>query len=211
VFPAWTRGSIASEPDLPVDGLPLMLIDARTRHGQSGSPVILHSGRTETTVFTNGSLIADGQEHAEWLGVYSDRTDSESDLAGSGTLTQRATSRDTASVPTRLGERRLNGEDIATTGPESSQAAETSRPPDLRHDRRLPAPLPANGVGAGVASAINRPHWEPGANPAAPVRGSASPAARPVRPARCEGPPTSLRLVALTPGVPACLGARRDR
>lgn len=80
MFPVWTRGSIATEPNLPVDGLPLMLIDARTRHGQSGSPVILHSGRTETTVFTNGSLIADGQEHAEWLGVYSGRTDNESDL-----------------------------------------------------------------------------------------------------------------------------------
>lgn len=79
-FPVWTRGSIASEPDIPIDSLPMLLIDARTRQGQSGSPVIIHSSVNEATVFLDGSMATDGQEYGEWLGVYSGRTDRESDL-----------------------------------------------------------------------------------------------------------------------------------
>lgn len=39
-FPIWKRGSIASEPDVDLDGLPKLLIDSMTRKGMSGSPVI---------------------------------------------------------------------------------------------------------------------------------------------------------------------------
>lgn len=41
-MPVWATGHLASEPDIDVDGLPLMLIDCRTRRGNSGSPVMLH-------------------------------------------------------------------------------------------------------------------------------------------------------------------------
>ncbi len=39
-FPIWKRGSIASEPDIDIDGAPKLLIDSATREGMSGSPVI---------------------------------------------------------------------------------------------------------------------------------------------------------------------------
>lgn len=39
-FPLWKRASVASEPDIDVDGLPKALIDTATRIGMSGSPVI---------------------------------------------------------------------------------------------------------------------------------------------------------------------------
>ena len=38
-FPIWSKGFIASEPDLDIAGLPVFLIDCRSRPGQSGSPV----------------------------------------------------------------------------------------------------------------------------------------------------------------------------
>ena len=39
-MPIWKRGSIASEPEIDLDGLPKLLIDSMTREGMSGSPVI---------------------------------------------------------------------------------------------------------------------------------------------------------------------------
>ena len=38
--PIWRRGTIASEPILPIDGKPMFLIDASTSPGFSGSPVM---------------------------------------------------------------------------------------------------------------------------------------------------------------------------
>lgn len=78
-FGIWTRGFIGSEPDVDYNDLPLMLIDARTREGQSGSPVIL---------YVNGgmSAMADGSSAAfsgpvmNLLGVYSGRVNAESDI-----------------------------------------------------------------------------------------------------------------------------------
>ena len=66
----WSRGYIASEPDLSYDELPCFLIDSRSRTGQSGSPV-LRVARTEV----------DGNEMStEVVGVYSGRTGAETDL-----------------------------------------------------------------------------------------------------------------------------------
>jgi hypothetical protein len=39
-LPIWKRASIASEPDLDYENLPRLLVDAYTRQGMSGSPVI---------------------------------------------------------------------------------------------------------------------------------------------------------------------------
>ncbi len=39
-FPIWKRASIASEPDIDLDGLPKLVVDTATRKGMSGSPVI---------------------------------------------------------------------------------------------------------------------------------------------------------------------------
>lgn len=84
LLPLWMRGTIASEPSMGhnVGGetLPLMVIDARTRSGSSGSVVIRHR--------PDGTLIKKADEtygvtvgsHSEILGVYSGRTHSDSDL-----------------------------------------------------------------------------------------------------------------------------------
>lgn len=40
-LPIWKRASIASEPDVNIDGLPKFLIDTATRSGLSGSPVVM--------------------------------------------------------------------------------------------------------------------------------------------------------------------------
>ncbi|MDX4028569.1 hypothetical protein ACNSOO_06030 [Aliarcobacter lanthieri] len=78
-FPIWLSGYIASEPNIDFDGLPLFLIDCRTRTGQSGSPVI--------AMFKKGDIVEyKGKEYkskiqqTSLLGIYSGRINSESDL-----------------------------------------------------------------------------------------------------------------------------------
>ena len=46
----WMRGSITWPPQLNWRGLPCMLLDCRTRKGQSGSPVIFWADATKTFV-----------------------------------------------------------------------------------------------------------------------------------------------------------------
>ncbi len=53
-FAIWTRGFLASEPEIDFDDLPSFLVDARTRPGQSGSPVIAYSSG-------GGTAMADGK------------------------------------------------------------------------------------------------------------------------------------------------------
>ena len=40
-LPIWKRASVATEPEIDIDGLPKLLIDTATRSGLSGSPVIM--------------------------------------------------------------------------------------------------------------------------------------------------------------------------
>jgi len=72
-FPIWKRGTIASEPDIDLDGLPKAFIDTATREGMSGSPVYVQqsglwypAGETElgSVVIGTGRM---------FLGVYSGR------------------------------------------------------------------------------------------------------------------------------------------
>jgi len=72
-FPIWKRGSIASEPDIDLDGLPKILVDTASRSGMSGAPVIyrrrgihnLNDGRlTDESVFG---------EIQGFIGIYSGR------------------------------------------------------------------------------------------------------------------------------------------
>lgn len=74
----WTRGSIASEPLVAVGGLPVTLVDARTRQGQSGSPVFLTAAGT--VHWEDGSLQVSATEVRQLMGVYAGRTHAESDL-----------------------------------------------------------------------------------------------------------------------------------
>ena len=94
----WTRASIASEFDFDYEGLPAYLVDARTRSGQSGSPVIFfrtgaYFEKYGAIVMPNmqtprppGTPIDDDQPRPrsgfteEFLGVYSGRVNVDSDL-----------------------------------------------------------------------------------------------------------------------------------
>lgn len=78
-FAIWSKGSIASEPDVDVSGLPIFLIDCRSRPGQSGSPVYAH--------FRSGEIVTHkGQRYAAkvpityFVGAYSGRLRGDSDL-----------------------------------------------------------------------------------------------------------------------------------
>jgi hypothetical protein len=72
VMPVWKRGSIASEPLFDVmDQAPAFLVDAATRDGMSGSPV-LYFGDEITDAL--GRLAAGNRQGEPWLvGVYAGR------------------------------------------------------------------------------------------------------------------------------------------
>lgn len=70
-LPIWKTGHIASDPDLDYGGNPAFLIDATTRGGMSGSPVVLRSNGGHPT--RSGSMIFNGQMTTLFLGIYSGR------------------------------------------------------------------------------------------------------------------------------------------
>ena len=69
-FPVWKRGSVASEPDIDVDNLPMFYVDTATARGMSGSPVIRRdtSGEMEDGTFALGAGMM-----SRFVGVYSGR------------------------------------------------------------------------------------------------------------------------------------------
>jgi hypothetical protein len=74
----WVQGTVATEPDMDYDDLPLLLVDGRTREGQSGSPVILY--RTDGYMTEGGTMINNWVPAIRLIGVYSGRINRESDL-----------------------------------------------------------------------------------------------------------------------------------
>lgn len=72
-FPIWKRGSIASEPDVDIDGLPKFFIDTATREGMSGSPV--YAQESGLWAPEGGKLPGDGVfgKGERFVGVYSGR------------------------------------------------------------------------------------------------------------------------------------------
>jgi hypothetical protein len=75
----WATGFLASEPDVDFTGLPLLLVDCRTRQGQSGSAVIAFRSSGAVAMEDGSTAFMDGPV---WrlLGVYSGRVNVESDL-----------------------------------------------------------------------------------------------------------------------------------
>jgi len=69
-FPIWKTGHIASEPLLNFNGNPIFLIDATTRGGMSGSPVVF---RLLSGYKTKSGVRAGGRFHYQTLllGIYS--------------------------------------------------------------------------------------------------------------------------------------------
>lgn len=78
-FPLWNTGYIASEPEIDINGKPLMYIDSRTRKGQSGSPVVKLYNPGETVYIDDKSYMAKSPQ-VYLLGIYSGRINAESDI-----------------------------------------------------------------------------------------------------------------------------------
>lgn len=75
----WATGFLASEPDVDFDGLPIQLVDCRTRPGQSGSPVLAY--RSGGAVARADGSVDLGRGPVQiFIGIYSGRIHSESDL-----------------------------------------------------------------------------------------------------------------------------------
>lgn len=75
-FPIWKTGHIASDIDLDYDTLPVFLIDATTKSGMSGSPVIAR----RTGMVKTSKSINMGGEATRFLGVYSGRIHNQADV-----------------------------------------------------------------------------------------------------------------------------------
>ncbi|RTL67521.1 MAG: serine protease [Hyphomicrobiales bacterium] len=75
----WATGFVASEPVVDFNNLPLMLIDCRSRPGQSGSAVIAYRGGG-TVALEDGSTAIYGGPVFRFLGIYSGRINAQSDL-----------------------------------------------------------------------------------------------------------------------------------
>lgn len=75
----WATGFVASEPNVDFSGLPVFLIDCRSRPGQSGSAVVVHRGGGMVAM-EDGSAAAFVGPVTRFVGVYSGRMHSESDL-----------------------------------------------------------------------------------------------------------------------------------
>lgn len=77
-FPIWKGGYIATDPDIDFKDLPLILIDATTREGMSGSPVFVSA---MSYMSKNGQPFRNGSILHIFLGIYSGR---ENDIAELG-------------------------------------------------------------------------------------------------------------------------------
>lgn len=84
-LPIWRRGSLASEPGIPIDGKPVFLIDASTSRGMSGSPFI-QRWFGPAPMRDNGELIikADAAVTSRLIGVYGGRAHSYQDVGPIG-------------------------------------------------------------------------------------------------------------------------------
>ena len=78
-YAIWAAGFVASEPSIDYMDLPVLLIDCRTRPGQSGAPVILQRN-SGMVLLENGGMVSDGRPRSRLLGVYSGRINAESDI-----------------------------------------------------------------------------------------------------------------------------------
>lgn len=77
-FPVWKRASLATEPDIDIEGLPKFMVDTATRPGMSGSPVIRRpSGQYQTE---EGSTIIPAGQVTRFVGIYSGRIGAEDEL-----------------------------------------------------------------------------------------------------------------------------------
>lgn len=75
-LPIWKTGHIASDLDIDRHGKPVFLIDATTKSGMSGAPVIAR----RIGIVRTSKGFSMGKSAERFLGVYSGRTSSQSDI-----------------------------------------------------------------------------------------------------------------------------------
>lgn len=75
----WVQGTVATESDIDFNDLPCLLVDSRTRKGQSGSPVIAYRTGGSGYETAAGTHFGTGAVE-QFVGVYSGRINEESDL-----------------------------------------------------------------------------------------------------------------------------------
>lgn len=80
-FPIWATGFLAQDLSLLNPSKPVFLIDCRTRQGQSGSAVVAYR-TTNSRRIEGGKILSTMSAETRWefLGIYSGRINSESDL-----------------------------------------------------------------------------------------------------------------------------------
>lgn len=77
-WPIWKTGHIASDPDIDFEtGRPAFLIDATTRSGMSGAPVVM---RMDNYTKSDGSQIIAGGIATKFMGVYAGRVHDQSEI-----------------------------------------------------------------------------------------------------------------------------------
>jgi hypothetical protein len=74
VLPIWKRGSLASEPLLDIEGnIPIIYVDALTRHGMSGSPVLYFGPEIINQQGIQNAPLRSSQDDPWLIGVYAGR------------------------------------------------------------------------------------------------------------------------------------------
>lgn len=77
-WPIWKTGHIASDPDIDFEpGRPAFLIDATTRSGMSGSPVVM---RLDSYLKSDGSQVLAGRIKTKFMGIYAGRIHDASEI-----------------------------------------------------------------------------------------------------------------------------------
>jgi trypsin-like peptidase len=99
-FPIWKRGSVASEPDLPIDGLPYILVDTGTRSGMSGSPVVRRQPAGISIYGESSGLSLLREPITELFGVYSGRFGADDTTSQLGIVWKRDVISEIIATPT---------------------------------------------------------------------------------------------------------------
>lgn len=76
----WATGFLASEPSIDYNQMPQVLIDCRSRPGQSGSAVIAYRGQGTPVGMMDGRTVMHDAGIWRLIGIYSGRINAESDL-----------------------------------------------------------------------------------------------------------------------------------
>ena len=75
-FPIWKTGHLASDIDLDYDGLPTFIVDATTKPGMSGSPVVAR----RIGMYRSSQAMQMGGSATRFLGIYSGRIHGQADI-----------------------------------------------------------------------------------------------------------------------------------